>query len=82
MFTKDKLAGKAYDSWNSAVKEAGFDIIDISIQMAFYMAPKDEKELAIVKKSALATCDVFKRFYYDEIMKAVDQEKVGRSVGP
>ena len=50
--------------------------MDINSIVAYIMAPKDEKELNIIKRSALCTVDLFKKYYWEEIMKAVDQDKV------
>lgn len=76
MFTKDTTTGEAYDKWNELVDRSNFTKIDISLYVAYIMAPKDEKELALMKKASQATCDMFKKYYYEEILKAIDQEKV------
>lgn len=78
MFSKDKMSGEAYDQWNSQIDNSGFTKTDISLFVAYIMAPKDEKELLLMKKASQATVDMFRRYYYEEILKAIDQEKVSR----
>ena len=52
------------------------DQVDLSIPLAYVMAPKDEKEVGIIKKACQATQDLFKNFLRSEVMEIIDREKV------
>ncbi|OQV21600.1 FACT complex subunit spt16 [Hypsibius exemplaris] len=75
IFAKEKLDGDAYTDWNNAITKAGFTKQDISMVVAYIMAPKDDKEIALMTKSSVCTVDLFKKFYWEQIMTAVDQDK-------
>ncbi|XP_055357882.1 FACT complex subunit SPT16-like [Paramacrobiotus metropolitanus] len=75
MFTKDKMDIDVYKPWNERMEKEGFAKVDVSVYIAYLMAPKDEKELVLMKKSCQASCDIFKKYYYEEVVKAIDQEK-------
>lgn len=40
------------------------------------MAPKDDQELAIIKRSCQATCDIYNKYLKQQIIDAIDSEKV------
>ena len=50
--------------------------MDVSTNMAYVMAPKDESELSIVKKACQATMDLFSKFLKEQIISTIDGEKV------
>jgi len=41
------------------------------------MAPKDDGELAIVRKACQATVDLYTKFLKEHLMDIIDGEKVG-----
>lgn len=50
--------------------------MDISAPMALIMAPKDEEEVATIKKACQTTTDLFNKFLREELMDLIDKEKV------
>ena len=54
----------------------GFKTSDISVLISYIMAPKDEKELAILRKCSAGLCDIFKKCYWEEMMKAIESNRV------
>jgi len=50
--------------------------VDISAPMAVIMSPKDDDELAIIKKACQTTTDLFNKFVKEELMDLIDKEKV------
>lgn len=64
------------DAWRTAMGGAGFEKVDISTPMAYVMAPKEEAEVAIVKRASQATMDLFNKFLKQQIMDVIDQDKV------
>ena len=75
-FTKDKFPGEFMDSWRSAVGAAGFDKVDLANPLAYVMAPKEESEVAIIKRASQATMDLFNKFLKEQIMQIIDADKV------
>ena len=53
--------------------------MDVSAAVAYIMAPKDDKELEIVRKACQATQDLFKNYLRNQVMDIIDQEKVSAS---
>lgn len=50
--------------------------VDVSVPIAYIMAPKEEGELKIMQKASQVTCDVFNKWLKEQIMSIVDAEKV------
>lgn len=50
--------------------------VDVSAVVAYVMAPKEENELAIVKKASNVTMDVFTKYLKDQLMEIIDSDKV------
>ncbi|GAU95532.1 hypothetical protein RvY_07133 [Ramazzottius varieornatus] len=75
IFAKDDNKGESYDEWNKRMAAEGFRTSDISVFISYIMAPKDEKELSFVRKCSAGLCDLFKKFYWEEIMKAIESSR-------
>ncbi|XP_046843723.1 FACT complex subunit SPT16-like [Xenia sp. Carnegie-2017] len=75
VFVKDNFHGDFMDSWNEALKKLPFEKVDISSNIAYTMAAKEDGELNNVKKASLVTSDIFSKFFKNHIMEIVDQEK-------
>jgi len=50
--------------------------LDVSSPMAYLMAPKDDTELAVIKKACQATMDLFNKFLKEQLMDLIDKDKV------
>ena len=50
--------------------------LDISSSMAYLMAPKDDSEIATIKKACQATSDLFNKFLKEQLMDLIDKDKV------
>ncbi|KAK2190440.1 hypothetical protein NP493_80g05043 [Ridgeia piscesae] len=74
-FRKDKFSGDFIGGWTTALKSHGFEKIDISSQVAYVIAPKDDSEMTIVKKACQATMDLFKKYLREQIMDLIDRDK-------
>ncbi|CAG5122579.1 unnamed protein product, partial [Candidula unifasciata] len=74
-FSKDKYPGELIEGWNKAVKEAGFERVDVSSQFAYIMAPKEELEVKTIQKASQVTCDVFNKYLKEQIMEIIDADK-------
>ena len=65
------------EAWRSAYNGGGFEKVDVSAQLAYVMAPKEEAELATIKKACSVTSDVFNKFLKEQLMEIIDSDKVG-----
>lgn len=80
VFTKDKFPGDFMKSWNDSLNREGFEKVDISAVVAYTIAVKEEGELALMKKAASITSDLFNKFFKERVMEIVDaDEKVRHS---
>lgn len=50
--------------------------MDVSADVAYVMAPKEEPELLIMKKACFVSVDVFNKYLKDQIMEIIDSDKV------
>lgn len=50
--------------------------MDISAVVAYTMAVKEDGELALMKKAASITSDVFTKFFKERVMEIVDADEV------
>lgn len=50
--------------------------VDISTVVAYTMAVKEDGELALMKKAAAITSDVFTKFFKERVMEIVDADEV------
>ncbi|CAL1527639.1 unnamed protein product [Lymnaea stagnalis] len=74
-FSKDKYPGDLMEGWRNAMKEAGFEKVDVSSQFAYIMAPKEESEIKTIQKASQVTCDVFNKYLKEQIMEIIDADK-------
>ena len=50
--------------------------VDVSADVAYVMAPKEEPELLVMKKACYVSVDVFNKYLKDQIMEIIDSDKV------
>ncbi|KAH0626228.1 hypothetical protein JD844_001073 [Phrynosoma platyrhinos] len=80
VFSKDKFPGEFMNSWNDALNKEGFEKVDISAVVAYTIAVKEDGEIALMRKAAAITSEVFTKFLKDRVMEIVDaDEKVRHS---
>ncbi|KAJ7313085.1 hypothetical protein JRQ81_004353 [Phrynocephalus forsythii] len=80
VFSKDKFPGEFMNSWNDALSKEGFERVDISAVVAYTIAVKEDGEIALMRKAAAITSEVFTKFLKDRVMEIVDaDEKVRHS---
>lgn len=51
--------------------------VDISAVVAYTMAVKEDGELALMRKAAAVTSDVYSKFFKERVMEIVDADEVG-----
>jgi nucleosome binding factor SPN SPT16 subunit len=76
VFAKEKADGDFAKEWSRAVDKAGLSKVDMSVDVGLIMAPKEEAELNVIKKSAQVTVDVFSKYLKDTIIGIIDGDKV------
>ncbi|KAG5841679.1 hypothetical protein ANANG_G00169230 [Anguilla anguilla] len=80
VFIKDKFPGEYMKSWNDMITAEGLQRVDISAVVAYTMAVKEDGELALMRKAAGITSEVFSKFFKERVMEIVDaDEKVRHS---
>lgn len=80
VFSKDKFPGEYMKSWNDTLSAEGLEKVDISAVVAYTMAVKEDGELALMKKAAAITSEVYSKFFKERVMEIVDaDEKVRHS---
>ncbi|KAJ8268590.1 hypothetical protein COCON_G00137620 [Conger conger] len=80
VFVKDKFPGEYMKSWNDTLTAEGLERVDISAVVAYTMAVKEDGELALMRKAAGITSEVFTKFFKERVMEIVDaEEKVRHS---
>ncbi|KAK0141606.1 FACT complex subunit SPT16 [Merluccius polli] len=76
----DKFPGEYMKSWNDTITAEGLEKVDISAVVAYTMAVKEDGELALMKKAAAITSEVYSKFFKERVMEIVDaDEKVRHS---
>uniref|UniRef100_A0A7M5XAC7 FACT complex subunit n=2 Tax=Clytia hemisphaerica TaxID=252671 RepID=A0A7M5XAC7_9CNID len=75
VFVKDKFAGDFSQAWKKVYEDASFEKTDISPSMAYVMSSKDENEITTIKKAAHVTSVLFDKFFKQQVVKIVDEEK-------
>merc|ERR1719494_253392 len=61
--------------WTDAVVSAKYEKVDLASQFAYVMAVKEEVEVSHIKKAAAVTSAVFDKFFKQQVVKIVDDEK-------
>ncbi|XP_026285652.1 FACT complex subunit spt16 isoform X1 [Frankliniella occidentalis] len=75
LFGKENYPGAFADMWRSMLKKESFETVDVSAAVALVMAPKEDSELAILKKASNVTMDVFTKYLKDQLMDIIDSDK-------
>ncbi|XP_069689096.1 FACT complex subunit spt16 isoform X1 [Periplaneta americana] len=75
VFSKDNYPGQFMDAWRAVLKKEHFETVDVSADIAYVMAPKEEPELLIMKKACFVSVDVFNKYLKDQIMEIIDSDK-------
>ncbi|CAI5437616.1 unnamed protein product [Caenorhabditis angaria] len=73
-FIKDKFDSEFISLWNKALEEKSINKVDLSIAFTHIFAIKDDKELALIRKSALATTSVWS-IAKNKYVEIIDQER-------
>ena len=77
VITKDlKFSGSFIDSWKSQWDKSGLKHVDMTSALTNIMAPKEDGEIAIIKKASQATSEVFSKYLKEQIMDIIDGDKV------
>ena len=73
-----KFPGAFMDSWRDfwGKKKGDVKSVDIMSGLTYLMAPKEEGELANIKKASQVTSDVFSKYLKEQIMDIIDNDKV------
>lgn len=78
VFTKDlKFPGSFMDSWRSHWSKhgKGLETVDMTNALTYIMSPKEEGEVAAIKKASGVTSDVFSKYLKEQIMDIIDNDK-------
>lgn len=67
--------GEFMELWRAALNKENFTTVDVSAAVAYFMAPKEDNEIIIIKKACMVTVDVFTKYLKDQIMEIIDSEK-------
>ena len=75
-----KFPGAFMDSWREfwGKKKGDVKSVDIMSGLTYLMAPKEEGELANIKKASQVTSDVFSKYLKEQIMDIIDNDKVAK----
>lgn len=78
IFQDAKFPGAFMDSWRDfwGKKKGDVKSVDIMSGLTYLMAPKEEGELANIKKASQVTSDVFSKYLKEQIMDIIDNDKV------
>uniref|UniRef100_A0A8C9SJ74 FACT complex subunit n=1 Tax=Scleropages formosus TaxID=113540 RepID=A0A8C9SJ74_SCLFO len=80
VFIKDRFPGDYMKSWSDMITAEGLERVDVSAAVAYTMAVKEDGELALMRKAAGITSEVFTKFFKERVMEIVDaDEKVRHS---
>lgn len=75
VFNKDKTSGDFAESWKTAFEAAKFEKSDIASQFAYIMSSKEDSEVSLIKKAAYVTSMLFDKYFKQQVVKVVDEEK-------
>uniref|UniRef100_H2ZNP4 FACT complex subunit n=1 Tax=Ciona savignyi TaxID=51511 RepID=H2ZNP4_CIOSA len=75
-FHKDKFSTKFIDSWKAALGKAEFESVDISAPLAILMAPKDESEIAMMKRAAGVSLEIYSKVFKENVKDVIDADRV------
>uniref|UniRef100_H2ZNP2 FACT complex subunit n=1 Tax=Ciona savignyi TaxID=51511 RepID=H2ZNP2_CIOSA len=74
-FHKDKFSTKFIDSWKAALGKAEFESVDISAPLAILMAPKDESEIAMMKRAAGVSLEIYSKVFKENVKDVIDADR-------
>lgn len=74
-FSKDKFNNEFVNDWQNALNAKKFDRVDVSSQVAYLIAPKDETEIETTKKACNITVDLYAKYLREEITEIIDADK-------
>lgn len=67
--------GKLLETWAEKLKDANFQLSDVTNGFSDLFAIKDQTEITNVKKAAYLTASVMKHFVVPKVEKVIDEEK-------
>ncbi|CAB4315499.1 unnamed protein product [Prunus armeniaca] len=67
--------GKLLETWTEKLKNANFDLSDVTNGFSDLFAVKDQIEITNVKKAAFLTSSVMRSFVVPKVEKVIDEEK-------
>ncbi|KAI6232490.1 FACT complex subunit [Aphelenchoides besseyi] len=73
-FAKEKPDSEFCKDWNTSLKDAGLETVDVSLPFALLFAVKDEKEITYMKRSAEASVTAW-NYLRKKLVDIVDTEK-------
>ncbi|CAG0881437.1 unnamed protein product [Darwinula stevensoni] len=74
-FLKDKFSSEFMDAWRAVLQKEGLNKVDISSQIAYILAQKEDNELNTMKKACQVSMDVFNKYLKDNIMEIIDADR-------
>lgn len=75
VFAKDKASGEFTDDWKERLDARKFESVDISLAFAYVSATKDEAEVAMIRKAATFSCDLYGKYLREEITEIIDSDR-------
>lgn len=73
--SREAPEGKFLETWDEKLKNAKFELSDVTTGFSDLFAVKDETELTNVKKAAFLTSSVMRQFVVPKLEKAIDEER-------
>ncbi|QQP58138.1 FACT complex subunit SPT16, partial [Caligus rogercresseyi] len=75
VFPKDKFPGPFMEAWRSHLDKQSFATVDITHEIAYVMAPKDDGELNTIKRACQVSMDVYNKYLKEQIIDIIDNDK-------
>lgn len=75
VFSKDKASGEFTDDWKERLDARKFESVDISLAFAYISATKDDSEVAMIRKAATLSCDLYGKYLREEITEIIDSDR-------
>ncbi|KAH9426311.1 FACT complex subunit SPT16 [Dermatophagoides pteronyssinus] len=79
-FIKDKFPGEFTVEWQKRLDGKKFNVIDISIPIAYLMAAKDDYEINLMTKSSMLTCELYTKYLKEELTRIIDEDRKVRHI--
>lgn len=79
-FIRDKFPGEFTVEWQKRLDGKKFNVIDISIPIAYIMATKDDHEINLITKSAMLTCELYTKYLKEELTRIIDEDRKVRHI--